>query len=170
VSEHRRINEVAVDRREETVVTQQPGYAATEQVSRDVAAERRLGFYQVTRIIWTILGILEILLGMRFVLKLIAANAGSGFAVFIYGITGPFLAPFTGLVGTPASGGMILEVTTLIGMAVYALFFWVVARVLQVVADRPSARTVTRSVHEQTPDGSVVGAGTARTTHTISRS
>ena len=30
--------EVAVDRREETVVTQQPGYTATEQVTRDVAA------------------------------------------------------------------------------------------------------------------------------------
>lgn len=170
MSENRRINEVAVDRRDETVVTQQPGYAATEQVSRDVAAERRLGFYQVTRIIWTILGILEILLGMRFMLKLIAANAGSGFAVFIYGITGPFLAPFTGLVATPVSGGTILEVTTLIGMAVYALFFWVIVRVIQVVADRPSARTVTRSVREQTPSGNVDGAGTERTTHTISRS
>ena len=33
----------SVDRREETVVTQQPGYAATEQVTRDVAAEPPLG-------------------------------------------------------------------------------------------------------------------------------
>ena len=33
------INEIAVDRREETVVTQQPGFAATEQVIHDVAAE-----------------------------------------------------------------------------------------------------------------------------------
>ena len=118
------INEVAVDRREETVVTQQPGYAATEQVTRDVAAERRLGLYQVTRIVWTILGLLEVLLGLRFMLKLIAANPDSGFAAFMYGITGPFVAPFAGLVGTPTSGGTILEVTTLIAMAVYALFFW----------------------------------------------
>ena len=42
-------HQVAVDRREETVVTQQLGYAATEQVTRDVAAERRLGLFQVTR-------------------------------------------------------------------------------------------------------------------------
>ena len=158
------INEIAVDRREETVVTQQPGYAATEQVTRDVAAERRLVLFQVTRIVWTILGILEILLGLRFMLKLIAANPNSGFAVFIYGITKPFLAPFTALVGTPQSGGTILEVTTLIAMAVYALFFWGVVRVIQIVADRPSARTVTRSVREQTP-----GTGTVRTTHTITR-
>ena len=146
MSENRPNNEVAVDRRDETVVTQQPGYASTEQVTRDVAAERRLGFYQVTRIIWTILGILEILLGLRFMLKLIAANPNSGFAVFIYGITGPFVAPFTALVGTPTSGATIIEVTTLIAMVVYTLFTWIVVRVIQVAADRPSARTVTRSV------------------------
>jgi uncharacterized membrane protein len=164
MSENQHINEVAVDRREETVVTQQPGYAATEQVTRDVAAERRLGLFQVTRIIWTILGILEILLALRFVLKLIAANPNSGFAVFMYGITGVFIAPFTGLVTTWSSGETILEVTTLIAMAVYALFFWVVVRVIRIAADRPSARTVTRSVREQTPGGT----GNERTTHTIS--
>ena len=153
-------NQVAVDRREETVVTQQPGYAATEQVTRDVAAERRLVLFQVTRFVWSVLGLLEILLGIRFMLKLIAANPNSGFAVFMYGITGPFMAPFKGLIGTPTSGGTILEVTTLIAMAIYALLFWGVVRVIQIVADRPSARTVTRSVREQTPGGS------ERTTHT----
>ncbi len=164
MSENQPTNQVAVDRREETVVTQQPGYAATEQVTRDVAAERRLVLFQVTRIVWSILGLLEILLGLRFMLKLIAANPNSGFAVFMYGITGPFMAPFKGLIGTPASGGMILEVTTLIAMGIYALIFWGVVRVIQIVADRPSARTVTRSVREQTP-----GTGTVRTTHTITR-
>ena len=159
MSENRPIDEVAVDRREETVVTQQPGYASSEQVTRDVAAEGRLALLRLTNIIWTILSLLEISLGLRFVLKLIAANPKSGFAVFMYGITAPFLAPFTALVGTPASGRVILEVTTLIAMGIYALIFWGVVRVIQIVADRPSARTVTRSVREQTP-------GTERTTHT----
>ena len=53
-------NDNAVDRREETVVTQQPGYATTEQTVRDMAAERRMNIYQVTRLIWTILAVLEI--------------------------------------------------------------------------------------------------------------
>jgi uncharacterized membrane protein len=147
-------NEVAVDRREETVVTQQPGYAATEQMTYDVAAERRLVFFQVIRVMWTILGLVEILLGLRFVLKLIAANAESGFGALIYGVSGVFTAPFAGLVTTPASGGNTLEVTTLIAMGVYALFFWIIVRVTRIVADRPSSRTATRSVHEQMPDGS----------------
>jgi YggT family protein len=164
MSEHQRRNEVSVDRREETAVTQQPGYAATEQVTRDVAAEGRLRSALVTQIIGAILSVLEILLGLRFILKLIAANPNSGFAVFIYGITKPFVAPFTGLVGTPTSGGTIFEVTTLIAMAVYALFFWVVIRVVQIAANRPSARTITRSTREQTP-----GGGEERTTHTSTR-
>jgi YggT family protein len=161
MSDIHQTHEVGVDHRDETVTTQQPGYAMTEQVIRDVAAERRLGWFQVSRIVGTLLVILEILLGIRFVLHLIAANPDSGFAVFIYGITGVFVAPFNGLIGTPSSGGMTLEVTTLIAMAVYALFVWVVFRVLRIVADRPSARTVTRSTREATP-----GAGTERVTHT----
>jgi YggT family protein len=161
MSGNQRMNEVSVDRREETVVTQQPGYAATEQVTRDVAAERRLRLALVTQIIWAILGLLEILLGLRFALKVIAANPNSGFAVFIYGITKPFLAPFTALVGTPKSGGMIFEVTTLIAMAVYALLFWGVVSVIRIAANRPIARTSTRSTREQTP-----GGGEERTTHT----
>ncbi len=165
MSGNQRLNEVSVDRREETVVTEEPGYAATEQVRRDVAAERRLRLALVTQIIWAILGILEILLGLRFALKVIAANPDSGFAAFIYGITKPFLAPFAALVGTPQSGGTIFEVTTLIAMAVYALFVWVVVRVILIAATRPTARTVTRSVREQTPGG----PGNERTTDTTRR-
>lgn len=154
------INEIAVDRREETVVTQQPGYAATEQVTHDVAAERRQGLSQITQIVWGILALVEILLGLRFMLKLIAANPLSGFAAFIYGITALFVAPFEGLIGTPTSGGVILEATTLIAMGIYALVFWGIVRIIQIVADRPSARTVTRSVREQAPN-----TGVERVTH-----
>ena len=153
-------DQVPVDRREETVVTQQPGYAATEQVTRDVAAERQQTLFQINRIIWSILALLEILLGLRFMFKLIGANPDSGFAALVYGITNLFVGPFALLVGTPASGGMSLELTTLIAMGIYALITWGIVRVIQIATDRPRARTVTRSVVEQT------GPGTERTTHT----
>jgi uncharacterized membrane protein len=159
--EYQSTNEVPVDRREETVITQQPGYAATEQVTRDVAAERQLVLFQFTRIVWTILGILEVLLALRFVLKLIGANPNSGFAVFMYGLTGVFTAPFTGLVSTWVSGETVLELTTLIAMAIYALLFWGVVRLIPILTDRARARTVTRTTREQAP-----GTGTERTTHT----
>jgi uncharacterized membrane protein len=156
------IKEVAVDRREETVVTRLPGYAATEQVVTDVAAERRMGLFQLNRILWSLLAFLEILLAFRFVLRLIAANAESGFGMLMFGITGVFVAPFNGLVATPTSGGAALEVTTLIAMVVYALIFWGIAYVIRVVVDRPTARSFTRTTREQTPGGE----GNVRTTHT----
>lgn len=156
-------NDRSVDRREETVVTQEAGYAATEQVTRDVAAERRLRLALITQITWAVLGLLEILLGLRFLLKLMAANPNSGFAVLIYGITKPFVAPFALLVGTPTAGGVILEVTTLIAMAIYALLFWGIVTVIRIAVSRPIARTSTRSTREQ------MSGGGERTTHTTSR-
>lgn len=151
MSDNQQYSEVSVDRRAETVITQEPGYAATEQVVHDVAAERRLWFLQIDRIMYTILGILEILLGLRFLLKLIGANAESGFSVFIYGITGIFIAPFNALIGTPTYNGASFEATTLIAMAVYALLFWVLVRIIRVASSQTSARTVTRSTHEIHP-------------------
>jgi uncharacterized membrane protein len=149
--DNKNVEEEAVDRRAETVVTKQPGYAATQQVTRDVAAEQRLRSFKYNRIVLTILGILEILLGLRFILKLIAVNPEAGFSKFIYGFSGLFIAPFDALLGTPTWGDSSLEVTTLIAMAVYALLFWILARVVQIVSDRSTSRTTSSSSSEQTP-------------------
>ena len=162
MSENRPIITAPVDRREETVVTQQPGYATTERVTRDVAAENRMRLFQVNRIIWSLLGLLEILLVFHFVMKLIGANPASGFGAFLYGITGPFLVPFTGLLPTPTLANSSIEATTIVAMAVYALFFWGVVYVIRIAMDRPNARTVSRSTREITPGGG------ERTTHTDS--
>jgi hypothetical protein len=155
--------ELGVDRREETVVTQQPGYATTEQTVRDVAAERRIQVYQLTRIIWGLLTLLEIMLGLRFLLKLLGANEASGFGTLVYGATALFVAPFTGLFSSWFAGPMVLEVTTLVAMAIYGLLIWGVVRVLGIALERTGARTVTRSTREQTTGG----PGNERTTRTI---
>jgi hypothetical protein len=144
---------VPVDRREEIVVTQQPGYEETEQVVHDVAAERWLSFVQAQRTVWTILTVLEVFLGLRLFLKWIAANPNSGFASVLYWITDLVLWPFTGLVGNPTNGDSIFEVTTLLAMLIYAVLFWVALRVIQLTAYRPSAITVKRSVHENKANG-----------------
>jgi hypothetical protein len=164
MSEIERFNEAATDRREETVITQQPGYTTTEQTVRDVASERRMKIFQATRVIWSFLALLEIMLGLRFLLKLIGANAASGFGGFVYGTTALFVAPFTGLLPYWTWGPSILEVTTLVAMAIYALLFWGIVRVLGMVLERSGARTVTRSTRQQTAGG----PGNERTTHTTS--
>ncbi len=73
---------------------------------------------------WYILGLFEVLLAFRFVLKLLGANAGAGFTHFIYSVTYPLAAPFLGVFRvSQITTGSVFEWTTLLAMAVY----WLVA-------------------------------------------
>jgi len=147
------IHDIEVDRREETRITQHPGYTETVKIVRDVAAERWIALFQVHRILWTLLSFLEILLAFRFLLRMIGANPDSGFSILIYGITGLFVGPFIGLITIPTSGGVPLEVTTLIAMVVYLLIFWGVEYVIWLVTDLSAAGSVTRTTQEQLSGG-----------------
>ena len=108
-----------------------------QTTQREPERERRIFTFKATQVIWLLLGILETLLALRFVLKLIAANPASPIAVFIYGFTGLFLWPFSGLTATPAAGGMVLELSTMIAMVVYALLAWGVERIVWLIFYRP---------------------------------
>ena len=79
--------------------------------------------YRGTQVVWYILGILEVLLAFRFILKLLAANPSAGFSEFIYGITYVFAAPFLNVFKRTAVEGSIFEWTTLLAMLVY----WLIA-------------------------------------------
>jgi len=84
--------------------------------------------YRGTQIVWYVLGLLEALLAFRFVLKLLGANPEAGFSNFIYNVTAPFVAPFQNVFGVMRLEGTIFEWTTLLGMAVYGLVAWGIAR------------------------------------------
>ena len=79
--------------------------------------------YRGTQIVWYILGIIEVLLAFRFVLKLLGANPDAGFSSFIYGVTYIFATPFLNVFKVARVEGSILEWTTLLAMLVY----WIVA-------------------------------------------
>ena len=108
-----------------------------QTTQKEPGAERRIFTFKATQVIWLLLSIFEALLALRFVLKLIGANPASPFAVALYGFTGLFLYPFATLIGTPAMGGMELEISTLIAMAVYALIGWALERLIWVIFYRP---------------------------------
>ena len=109
---------------------------------RESSQEQRLFSFKATQWIWLGLGIVEVLIGLRVMLKLIAANPESPFAAFIYTVSAIFLFPFVGLVGTPASGGMVLELSSIIAMLVYALLAWGFERIVWVSFYRPRGALV----------------------------
>lgn len=84
--------------------------------------------YRGTQVVWYILGIVEVLLGFRFLLKLLAANPDAGFSNFIYSITYPFAAPFLNVFRIPRVEGSVLEWTTLLAMLVYWLIAWAIIK------------------------------------------
>ena len=104
--------------------------------------ERRIFTFKATQLVWLVFGILEALIALRIGLKLIGANPASPIAVFIYGFTSLFLFPFTGLIGTPAAGGMVLEISSVIAMVVYALIAWALERIIWVIFYRPRGPVV----------------------------
>ncbi len=88
-------------------------------------------------LVYLIFGIIEILLGLRFVLLLLGANAASPFVSLVYSWSGPFVAPFAGIFGQHVTIGgpgvvqqSILDWTTLIALVIFAIIGAVLARLL----------------------------------------
>lgn len=86
--------------------------------------------YRGTQIVWYLLGLVEVLLAFRFVLKLLGANAGAGFTSFIYTVTAPFAAPFIAVFKVSKVQGSIFEWTTILAMFVYYVVAWGIIKML----------------------------------------
>ena len=91
---------------------------------------RTKSLYRGTQAVWYVLGLIEVLLAFRFVLKLLAANAQAGFTSFIYGVTAPLASPFLSVFKITRVEGSVLEWTTLLAMAVYLVIAWAIVKVL----------------------------------------
>lgn len=84
--------------------------------------------YRGTQVVWYILGVVEVLLAFRFVLKLLAANPAAGFTSLVYGITYPLMAPFLSVFRTVRIEGSVFEWTTLLAMFVYFVIAWAIMK------------------------------------------
>ena len=88
----------------------------------------REGNFTEGRIVYYILGIIEVLLSFRLAFKLLGANPDSGFVSFIYTASQMFLAPFVAIFRSVSTQGIetksVLEPSTIIAMFVYAVIAW----------------------------------------------
>jgi len=109
---------------------------------REPERERRIFSFKATQLVWLLFGALVALIALRIGLKLIDANPESPIAVLLYAVTDLFLFPFAGLVGSPAAGGMVLELSSFIAMVVYALIAWALAKTIWLIFYRPRGPVV----------------------------
>ena len=81
-------------------------------------------------------GVLNGLIGLRFLLKLMAANPANPFASLVYFITTPFLWMFQGLTRTPSFEGIEIEFFALVAIVVYALIGWIIIQLMWILFSR----------------------------------
>jgi uncharacterized protein YggT (Ycf19 family) len=119
-----------------------------EQVFDDPYTRRYNTLDRTARIIYFVLGVLEVLLALRFLFRLISADTANGFANFIFNFTAPFVAPFNGIFNDQAlTRTGVVEVSTLLAMAIYALLAYGIVKLLYVLL---APNRSTEEVHSTT--------------------
>jgi hypothetical protein len=95
------------------------------------AYQTKKAIFRAYQVVWYILGLIEVILAFRVLLRFIGANPNSGFVALIYGISAPFALPFRGIVRASSAGTSVLEWTTLIAMLVYVIIAWGIVKLFQ---------------------------------------
>jgi len=102
------------------------------------AANQNSAIARIVNIVYFLFGIVEVILGIRILLHLVAANSANAFANIIDTISYPFVVLFNTLVQNPILGeNSVLEITTIIAMVVWAIIAWLIARFIWLVLSRP---------------------------------
>ena len=91
--------------------------------------------------VWWIVGLIDVLIAIRFLLKLLGANPAP-FVRFMYDLTWPLVAPFHGIFNTAQEGRSILEPESLVAMAIYALIGWGIVSLIRLMSRSRSTTTV----------------------------
>lgn len=114
--------------------------AVDEVVQSEREVERARGVARISQIVDYIFFVLYALLGLRFVLALLAARSGAGFVRFIVAVTDPFYRPFRGIVASPSTeGGHTLMLPLVIAIIVYVLLHLGINGLLRIIAHRKTA-------------------------------
>jgi YggT family protein len=133
---------MATERDERVRVQVDNDYEARERVVEYGTPTGRVLVSRISQLAWVLVGILDLLLVFRFVLKLVDAAAVSDFAALIYRLTDVFVSPFNGILGTPNSAsGAVLDVPALLAIAVYTLVAWALIALFRVIFTPPARVT-----------------------------
>lgn len=117
----------------QTVKTVSANAPVVDTGSPQKAYGTKKAIFRLYQVIWYILGVVEVLLASRIILKLIGANLNSGFTSFIYSISAPLTSPFRGVLGETASLTNVIEWSTIIAMAVYAVVAFGLVKLFQLI-------------------------------------
>ncbi|MGE5421783.1 MAG: YggT family protein [Ignavibacteriales bacterium] len=120
-------------------------------MSDDVIVKNYGESFTSRRVVYYVLGVLEILLAFRLVFKLLGANPDSGFVSFIYSLSQVFLVPFTTIFSSATTQGIetraFLEPSTMIAMVVYALIAWGIVKLIIIIRKNNEAQASFKEIY-----------------------
>jgi uncharacterized membrane protein len=127
-AEGQRIEQVASDFRSKAV---------DEVIDTEREVQRSRGLARVSQVVDYIFYVIYALLGMRFLLALMAARSTAGFVQFIVTVSNPFYAPFRGIVASPSTDqGHTLLLPVVVAIISYALLHLLINGLLRMLAHR----------------------------------
>lgn len=68
-----------------------------------------------------VLGIIELLLTIRFIFEFFVVNTGTPFVAWLYGVTAPLVAPFSKILPNWKFSGFVVDFATVAALIVFAL-------------------------------------------------
>jgi hypothetical protein len=111
--------------------------AVNEVVDTEREVERSRSLARVSQVVDYIFWVIYALLGLRFLLALMAARSSAGFVQFIVTVSNPFYLPFQGIVASPRTdGGHTLMLPIVIAIIAYALLHLAINGLLRMFAHR----------------------------------
>jgi hypothetical protein len=111
--------------------------AVDEVIHTEREVERGRGAARISQVVDYIFYVIYALLGLRFLLALLAANSRAGFVQFVVTVTNPFYAPFRGIVASPSTEqGHTLLMPIVIAIIAYVLLHLAINGILRMIAHR----------------------------------
>ena len=94
---------------------------------------KKKAIFRSYQVIWYILGVIEVLLAFRIILKMLGANPLSGFVSLVYTLSAPFASPFLTMFRINVVNNSVFEWSTIVAMLVYALLAYGIVQLFQLI-------------------------------------
>jgi hypothetical protein len=113
----------------------------TSSTSRTAVYRESTSSNRTIQIIWWVVGLIDTLIAIRFLLKVFGANPAP-FVRFMYDLTWPLVAPFHGIFNSDQVGRSVFEPESLVAIVIYLLIGWGIVSLIRILSRPRSTTTV----------------------------
>ncbi|HEX7296828.1 MAG TPA: hypothetical protein VF251_13810 [Pyrinomonadaceae bacterium] len=119
------------------VATNFKSRAVNEVIDTEHEVQRARGLARISQVVDYIFYVIYALLGMRFLLALLAARSSAGFVQFVVAVSNPFYAPFKGIVASPSTNqGHTLMLPIVVAIIAYVILHLLINGLFRMFAHR----------------------------------